>query len=74
MNQRESGILLRFGERVRELRKAAGHSQESFADLCGMDRTYVGGIERDERNLSLKNIEAIALSLKISIADLMAGI
>lgn len=67
-------VLERFGERVRELRKNAGYSQEAFADLCNLDRTYVGGIERGERNLSLKNIELIARTLGISIAELMAGI
>jgi transcriptional regulator with XRE-family HTH domain len=67
-------ILKRFGLRVRELRKAAGHSQEAFADKCGLDRTYVGGIERGERNLSLRNIEGIAKALGISLSDLMNGI
>lgn len=67
-------ILKRFGLRVRELRKAAGHSQEAFADKCGLDRTYVGGIERGERNLSLRNIEGIAKTLGISLSELMNGI
>ena len=63
-------ILERFGNRVRELRKAAGFSQESLADLCGLDRTYIGGIERGERNVSLRNIEVIARALKVSISEL----
>jgi transcriptional regulator with XRE-family HTH domain len=67
-------ILERFGERVRELRKNAGHSQEAFANLCNQDRTYIGGIERGERNLSLKSIELIARTLGISISELMVGI
>jgi len=70
----DSDILIRFGERVRELRKARGFSQEAFADECGLDRTYVGGIERGERNLALKNIEAIAMSLGISISELTEGL
>jgi transcriptional regulator with XRE-family HTH domain len=62
--------LVRFGYRVRELRKAAGFTQESLADSCGLDRTYIGGIERGERNVSLRNIEVIARALKISISEL----
>lgn len=70
----DTGILIRFGERVRELRKAKGFSQEAFADECGLDRTYVGGIERGERNLALRNIEAIAVALGISISELTKGL
>ena len=64
-------ILIRFGNRVRELRLAAGHSQEAFADLCGLDRTYVGGIERGERNVSLRNIEVVANALHLNLSQLM---
>ena len=67
-------ILTRFGERVRLLRKQAGLSQEAFADLCGLDRTYIGGIERGTRNVALRNIEAIADALKISISELTEGL
>ncbi len=63
-------ILLRFGERVRGLRTTKGLSQESFAALCDLDRTYIGGIERGERNLSLRNIEVIANALGIPISEL----
>ena len=49
-------------------------SQEAFADLCGLDRTYVGGIERGERNVALVNIEKIARALKLSLAELMRGV
>ena len=45
-------------------------SQEEFADLCGLDRTYVGGIERGERNVALVNIEKIAKALRISLPEL----
>jgi len=67
-------ILKRFGDRVRELRKHEGYSQESFADECGLDRTYMGGIERGERNVALRNIGKIAEALGISIAELMRDI
>ena len=67
-------ILQTFGDRVRLLRKEAGWSQEEFADECGLDRTYVGGIERGERNLALRNIEKIAIALETSISKLMEGV
>ncbi len=67
-------ILKRFGLRVRELRSEQGYSQESFADEVGVDRTYIGGIERGERNLALRNIEKIADTLGISLSDLMDGL
>jgi len=67
-------ILKRFGQRVRELRKEQGYSQENFAYACELDRTYMGGIERGERNLALRNIERIADTLGISVAELMEGV
>ena len=67
-------VLIRFGERVRKLRKEQGYSQEGFAAECGLDRTYVGGIERGERNVALRNIEIIANTLGISIAELIGDI
>jgi len=67
-------ILERFGKRVRELRKARGFSQETFADNCHLDRTYISGIERGKRNVALCNIEAIARALGISISELTEGL
>jgi transcriptional regulator with XRE-family HTH domain len=67
-------ILERFGQRVREQRKEQGYSQESFAPACELDRTYMGGIERGERNIALRNIEKIAETLGISISELMEGL
>jgi len=67
-------VLKRFGARVREMRAAKGFSQESFAAHCGLDRTYLGGIERGERNLALRNIEAIANALNMTISELMKGL
>lgn len=60
--------------RVRQLRMQAGYSQEGFAHECGLDRTYVGGIERGERNVSLVNIEKIAIALSVSISELFADL
>jgi transcriptional regulator with XRE-family HTH domain len=67
-------ILLCFGERVRDLRTALNLSQEAFAAICDLDRTYIGGIERGERNLSLRNIEVIAKAFGISISKLTEGL
>lgn len=71
---RDSDILVRFGERVRELRKKAGLSQEQFAERCELDRTYIGGIERGERNVSLRNIAVLARALGVAISDLTKGL
>jgi transcriptional regulator with XRE-family HTH domain len=64
-------ILLKFGNRVRELRKAKGLSQEAFASLCGLDRTYISGIERGVRNISLINLFVLAKALQSSVSELM---
>ena len=61
-----------FGDRVRELRQAAGVSQEELAHKVGVHRTYLGGIERGERNPSLKNIAAIAEALGVSLSRLFS--
>ena len=63
-----------FGGNVRRLRKAKGFSQEELADRAGCHRTYIGSIERGERNLSLLNIVAIASALDVPIAALFHGI
>lgn len=63
-------IRRRFGLRVRELRQIRGLSQEGFAEECRLHRTYVGGIERGERNVSLVNIERIAKALRVPITTL----
>ena len=63
-------ILMRFGEAVRKLRQSKQISQEEFADLCGLHRTYISDIELGKRNVSLENIEKIAVALDISISQL----
>jgi transcriptional regulator with XRE-family HTH domain len=67
-------VRIRFGKVLRERRLKLGVSQEAFADLCGLDRTYVGGIERGERNVALVNIEKLARALKISLSELFRGV
>ena len=71
---KHADILERFGQRVRELRKEQGYSQEGFGAACGLDRTYIGGIERGERNVALRNVEVIAQTLGITLADLVKGL
>ncbi len=63
-------IHRQFGYRVRKLREAKGLSQEELAFKAGVHRTYLGGIERGERNPSLKNIAAIAEALDIDLSEL----
>ena len=70
MGKREEQIQKRFGNRVRELRRQKGLSQESLALACNLDRTYIGGVERGERNVSLLNIHRIAEALEVSPQEL----
>lgn len=67
-------ILVRLGNRIRELRVAKGFSQEAFADRCGLDRTYISGIERGRRNVSLLNIEVMARALGLHISELFLDV
>lgn len=68
---KDTDILKKFGSRVKELRFKKGiSSQMDLANKAGLDRTYIGGIERGERNLSLKNIEKIAKAFNASIEEL----
>lgn len=69
-----NNILSRFGLRLRQLRLETGLSQEAFAAKCGLDRTYISGIERGNRNVSLRNIGKIADFLGISVSDLTKGV
>ena len=64
-------ILLRFGKNVQELRKAQQLSQEQLAEIAGVHRTYIGMIERAEKNITLCNIEKIAKALNVSISKLL---
>ena len=63
-------ILITFGEKVLEIRKEKGLSQEELAYRANLHRTYIGMIERAEKNITLLNIEKIANALEISVNDL----
>jgi len=65
-------ILLKFEKRVRAERKRLGLSQEEFAAKSGFHRTYIGMIERAERNITLSNIEKLAKALRVSISTLLS--
>lgn len=68
--ERSKDITVRFGQRVKTLRLQAGLSQEAFADKCGLDRTYISGIERGVRNPTLEVIGVIADGLGIELKNL----
>lgn len=64
-------ILVRFGKRIQDCRKERQLSQEQLAELAGFHRTYIGMIERAERNITLCNIEKLAKALQVDICDLL---
>jgi len=63
-------LRARIGKAIRRLRSAAGYSQEAFADACKLHRTYIGAIERGEKNLTTDTIERMSKTLKVSPFDL----
>ena len=67
----KSNILKQFGDTVKALRRAKRWSQEELANKAGLHRTYIGSIERSERNVSLINIERIANALNVKIKELI---
>ena len=64
-------IIARFGNRVRSERMRRGYSQELLGERAGVHRTYIGMIERGEKNITLLNIEKIANALGVRIRDLV---
>ena len=72
--QKNEAVQIALGQRVRELRSKRGWSQEEFADICGLHRTYMGSIERGERNLTIVSIFTVAQHLEITVSQLLSGI
>jgi transcriptional regulator with XRE-family HTH domain len=72
-SEEEKEILINFGKRIRTIREGSGLSQEKLAFESGLDRTYIGSVERGERNISLLNINKVATALKIESANLFNG-
>ena len=66
-------VLVAFGQRLATVRRNAGFSQEALAAKAGIHRTYVGGVERGERNISLRNIHKLADALGVDISALFTG-
>ena len=66
--------LIKLGKKIRELRKEKGFSQEGFAYEVGLDRTYMGSVERGERNIYALNLIRIAKCLKVELGDLFPPI
>ena len=67
-------LLLALGRRVRQLREKKGYSQEAFADAAGLHRTFMGSVERGERNLSFNNLHRIAQALEMTLSRLLVGL
>ena len=66
-----NSILKKFSKKVKSLRLEKGWSQEKLARRADLHRTYIGSIERCERNVSLLNVERIAKALKVNVKDLL---
>ena len=67
-------ILSAYGSTIRKIRQSQNISQEKFADLCGLHRTYISDVELGKRNVSLENIEKIADALNITVSELFKEI
>ena len=68
---RPPDVRIRFGSKLREVRLQKDVSQEKLADLAGLHRTYISSVELGKRNISLLNIERLALALGVSMGELM---
>ncbi len=66
-------ISIKFGEKVRKIRNSKSLSQEELAHIANVHRTYIGMIERAEKNITLVNIEKIAVALGVNINELING-
>jgi transcriptional regulator with XRE-family HTH domain len=71
MIPQNSSLRQRFAQNLRKIRLERGLSQEALADLAGLHRTYIGSVERGERNISIDNIERLAEALDCQVTDLL---
>ncbi|MFZ2898936.1 MAG: helix-turn-helix transcriptional regulator [Saprospiraceae bacterium] len=71
--EQEQAILIKLGNAIREARKAKGWSQEELAFQAGLDRTYIGSVERGERNIAALNLVKIAAVLGVGVGELVEG-
>jgi transcriptional regulator with XRE-family HTH domain len=58
---------------IRAFREGNALSQEEFADMCGLHRTYIGSVERGERNVTLSTLEVFASVMRVSVSQLLTG-
>lgn len=70
----EKQFLRALGQRLREQRQARGWTQDQLAEKCKLHRTFIGSVERGERNVSILNLRHIARVLRISLHDLLAHV
>ncbi len=70
----KKAILIKFGKKIREVRVERGLSQEALAAIANVHRTYIGMVERAEKNITLLNIQKLSKALKIDIKELFDGI
>jgi transcriptional regulator with XRE-family HTH domain len=74
MDEKKHPSLVKLGMRIRELRKSKGFSQENFAAEVGLDRTYMGSVERGERNVAALNLIRIAKCLNLEVGELFPAV
>ncbi len=67
-------VQKKLGKKIAELRKKRGFSQEGFAHECGFHRSYMGALERGEKNVTIQMVERVAKALKISLAELFKNV
>jgi transcriptional regulator with XRE-family HTH domain len=70
-SKEEKEYLLKVGDQIRQLRTDIGLSQEKLSFACDLDRTYIGSVERGERNISIINLKKIAMALKTDPSELL---
>lgn len=63
--------LIKLGQQIRNIRRSQGYSQESFAAMAGLGRTYMGRVERGEQNISIQNLIQIAFALSVNVGELV---
>ena len=72
MNQDDQQFLRQLGDRIRERRLARNLTQSQLADTCGLHRTFIGSVERGERNVAILSLRRIARSLRTTPAELLS--